>query len=64
MSQSKFIQYLAFLSPADRAAFRAFVHSPYFNKHKNTRKLLDFILGQKQLPQALDKERAFEFVFP
>lgn len=65
MQNSKLIRYLTLLSNKDLNQFQAFVDSPYFNKHKNTKSLLRYILKSKTWQRAhLEKEKAFEYLFP
>ena len=65
MFKSQVIQYLAHFSKSELSDFRDFVHSPYFNKHENTKALLDFILGLKDWNAGnLQKEKVFKVLFP
>lgn len=67
MLKSKLFDLLALLNPQELAQLRRLVNSPYFNKHENTRLLLDFILEvgiDNEDPDLLSKEAAFKVLFP
>ncbi len=62
MQKSKIIHYFSFLDKKEAQSFQNFVHSPYFNKHENTRRFVDYLLTAKA--KKLTKEKVFAHVFP
>lgn len=65
MRNSKIIQYLSYFSKKDLQRFQSFVSSPYFNKHKKTTALLNYILNVRSSDSvALAKEQVFKSLFP
>ena len=65
MSQSKIISYIHQLPNKQKERFRLFVHSPYFNQHKKTKTLLNFILDSKKFQsENIDRELLFKKLFP
>lgn len=65
MYQSQLIKYLSSFSKSELTEFRDFVHSPYFNKHKKTRMLLDHLLATQNWDTSnLKKEKIFQILFP
>ncbi len=58
---NKTIKALEQLTPQELLWFREFVHSPYFNKHENLRKLIDIIIAAA--PGFDEKELAMKGVF-
>jgi len=65
MHKSKLIQALSLFSKQELKRFSDFVHSPYFNKHQNTKELLDYILEATSWDShLLDKHKAFAKLFP
>lgn len=65
MLETKLIQYLSRFSKSELSEFRDFVYSPYFNKHENTRILLDVLLATKEWnAETLAKKKIFKKVFP
>jgi len=65
MFKSQLVQYLSHFSKSELSEFRDFVYSPYFNKHENTKALLDIILSLKDWNAVnLQKEKIFKQLFP
>ncbi len=65
MHDSKLIQYLSLFSKQDIRLFRAFVDSPYYNKHEKTKELLVCILKATSWDSAvLHKKKVFAQLFP
>lgn len=66
MKGNKTILAISKLSPKELSWFRDFVHSPYFNTHRNLRKLMDIIgnAAPKFDENALDAKRVFKKIFP
>lgn len=65
MYKTKLIQYLSQFSAQELQQFQVFVDSPYFNKHENTKALLNHILKVNNWESpALQKEKAFKVIFP
>ena len=66
MNNSKLATVLSKLSVRSRTKFKEYVHSPFFNKHKPTQKLIDHILLNivaTKVPN-LQKKAVFRKVFP
>ncbi|HXH19820.1 MAG TPA: hypothetical protein VNJ07_12135 [Chitinophagales bacterium] len=66
MKDNKTIKAVSLLSSQELKWFREFVHSPYFNKHENLRKLIDIIFDASPQFAAddLQKETVFKKIFP
>lgn len=65
MQESRLVKHIEALPSRERERFRLFVESPYFNKHKNTVKLLDIILkGISSKRRKIGKEYVFSQLFP
>ncbi len=65
MIKSKLIQYLSLFTTADLRNFRAFVHSPYFNKHQKTKELIDYIMKVNNFESGqLGMSKVFKKIFP
>ncbi|MCP4443138.1 MAG: hypothetical protein GY810_29880 [Aureispira sp.] len=66
MFNSKIIQLLSKLSTRECSRFREYVHSPYFNKHKVVKQLVDYLLSYAPSFEspALDKKEVFAHLFP
>ena len=65
MNDSKLVKYIAELGTRDRERLRQLVQSPFFNQHKPTMELLDFILKAitKENGQ-ISREKAYQKLFP
>lgn len=66
MKNSKLIQLLAMLSSRELTRFEDYVHSPFFNKHQELKKLCTYLL--KQAPEfkqerKLQKERIYKHLY-
>lgn len=66
MKDNKTIRAISTLSSQEMNWFREFVHSPYFNKHENLRKLIDIVAGAypRFNEDNLRKEKVFRKIFP
>ena len=64
MKNSKLLSCLKRLSAKERNLFKDYVHSPFFNKHEDTKKLLDLILTGLRKNQIPSRIKAFERIFP
>ena len=67
MHDSKLVELLRSLSTRQRTRFSEYVHSPFFNKHEQLRKLCDYLL--KQAPEfaaseKMEKEVIYAYLFP
>ena len=65
MQESKLIRSLKALDNKLRQRFRTYVNSPYFNQHKKTIELLDYILKNLNgRPKKLGRELVFKHLYP
>ncbi len=65
MHKAQIINYLSNSSKTEKLRFHDFVHSPFFNKHENTKHLLDYIYSVDDWDsKKLDRKLAFAFLFP
>ncbi len=66
MNNSKLIKYIKILSPKELKRLQEFVHSPYHNKHKDTKALMDYLYksAPRFMHTRLEKERVFKVLFP
>lgn len=67
MIKSKLFDLLSLLNQQELTLLHKLVYSPFFNKHENTRLLLDYILEiglDSEDEEALTKEAAFKVLFP
>jgi len=66
MKNNKTIKAISLLSSQELHWFQEFVHSPYFNKHENIRKLMDIIVASAPhfSEDDLNKEKVFRKIFP
>lgn len=64
MKNSKLIKNLSVLSLREFHAFGDFVHSPFFNKHKETTLFFELLMDNIGRWDRLTKERVYEAVYP
>lgn len=64
MKETKLIINLSALSTKALGNFRDFVHSPFFNKHKETTLFFDFLYDHNGRWERLTKEHVFAAIFP
>ncbi len=66
MQKSKLMEAIRALEEAERASFRRFAASPYFNENEELLQLLDYILSFEPAfeEEGLSKEAAFRSLFP
>lgn len=66
MENSKLIFLLKSFDAPERRRFHEFLHSPYFNKHEDLRKLGDALLDwvMRQNGEALPREQVFQWLYP
>jgi len=65
MNKSKLIQFLSNFSKSELRQFKDFVHSPFFNKHKKTTELLDYILQSNNWQSNhLEMRKTYSVLFP
>lgn len=60
MSSVKLIRFLSQLNKTKLNRFRDFVHSPFFNKNKDIKEFVDFLVAQKKL-SSIDKIEPKEY---
>ena len=65
MRQTKLIETLRTLGTRERSRWRQYVHSDFFNKHRQLRRLCDYILARApDFPEAaLEKERVSAWIY-
>lgn len=64
MKDSKLIKNLSVLTEKELRQFGDFVHSPFFNKHKETILFFDLLFDEFGRWNRLNKERVFAHIFP
>lgn len=65
MQKTQLVRLFSKMSKEDRRSFGDFVQSPYFNKHKQTKLLAEYLLKSKDLTGArLDRKKVFKKIFP
>jgi len=66
MKNNKLILLLSAFSRKEMTRFRDFAHSPYFNKHEEVRRVVDYLEGifPKFTTKNCDRERMFTQIFP